>query len=109
MKHLKTYENISNTILDCANKQLTELPELPDTLKTLDCDNNQLTELPELPDTLQYLYCNNNQLTELPELPDTLLNLRCSDNQLPYNDLKGYKIWYAKTYPERIEAKKYNI
>ena len=89
MIHLKTYEAKNQT--------------------TLNIRNQNLTYLPELPDSLEYLYCENNQLTELPELPDSLEYLLCRNNQLPYIDLKGYKEWYAKTYPERIEAKKYNI
>ena len=48
-------------------------------------------------------------LTELPELPDSLIDLYCDNNQLPYKNLEEYKIWYAETYPEKIEAKKYNL
>lgn len=72
----------SLTYLYCAENQLTRLPELPDSLKGLNCYDNQLTELPELPSGLTQLACHENQLTELPELPDDLWSLECSDNQL---------------------------
>ena len=81
MKHLKTYtENQlikdylsdDGKILNLSDLDITELPELPQTLKILYCSNNQLTELPELPQTLEILNCYNNQLKELPELPKTI-------------------------------------
>ncbi len=128
MKYIKTFEQKNITELDLCGKNLTILPELSNSLKKLYCHNNQLTELPKLPESLEYLYCSNNQLvelelpnsliktlycdnnqlTELPELSDSI-KLRCYNNKLPYDDLDGYKEWYAKTYPERVEANKYNI
>ena len=113
MKYLKTFEQQIITELDLSNKNLTELPELPDTLVTLYCGDNQLIELPDLPDTLEYLYCSKNNLTSLPELPETLKELYCSNNKLtelpelpkslkilfcsnnnlPYNNLDEYKEW----------------
>jgi Leucine-rich repeat (LRR) protein len=95
--------------LSCFNNQLTSLPELPNSLESLSCNNNQLTSLPELPNSLEKLYCFNNKLTSLPELPNSLEKLYCFNNKLPYNNLNGYKEWYAKKYPERIKANKYNI
>ena len=110
MKHLKRFEQKNIKELDLTYKDLTELPELPDTLKTLFCFDNKLTELPELPDTLKTLICYNNKLTELPELPDTLEYLYCSNNNLPYNDLDGYWDWYENVkHPEIGTSKKYNI
>jgi Leucine-rich repeat (LRR) protein len=94
----------------CSYNKLTELPDLPDTLKELHCANNELTELPELPNKLLYLNCENNQLTELPDLPETLVTLYCHDgNKLPYKNLKGYRKWFEKFYPEKVAAKKYNL
>jgi len=55
------------------------------------------------------LNLSTKNLTELPELPDSLIDLYCDNNQLPYKNLEEYKIWYAETYPEKIEAKKYNL
>jgi Leucine-rich repeat (LRR) protein len=96
-------------ILYCWNNELISLPDLPDILEELHCSNNQFTSLPDLPDTLLRLFCYNNQLTFLPDLPDTLEYLDCQNNQLPYNDLKEYKKWFEKTYPEKVAAKKYNL
>ena len=118
MKTLKSYDKYfeSNTnifdgvtVIDRINSDLTELPELPNTLKTLYCFNNNLTELPELPDTLEELDCSNNNLIKLPELPDTLEELDCSGNNLPYNDLEEYKIWHKWKYPWKYSAKNFNI
>ena len=46
----------------------------------LECSNNNLTELPELPNSLSYLSCFTNNLTELPDLPNSLNELYCSCN-----------------------------
>ena len=64
------------------NLNLTKLPELPNSLKTLNCSYNpNLTSLPELPNSLKTLYCNDNQnLSELPELPNSLKKLVCIGN-----------------------------
>ena len=135
MKYIKTYEEIEDksliTVLDlsnktlkklpdlseytnlktffCQNNKLTKLPELPKSLRYLSCHHNQLTLLPELPKSLQYLHCYNNNLTELPELPKSLKILYCTNNKLSYDNLKEYKEWYAKKYPERVDAEKYNL
>jgi hypothetical protein len=68
--------------MSCYNNQLTILPKLPPTLKTLICDYNNLTSLPTLPDTLKNMWCTNNQLTILPKLPPTLESLYCNYNNL---------------------------
>ena len=68
--------------LYCSGNQLTELPNLPESLTELYCSGNQLIALPELPVSLQYLYCSDNLLTQLPELPSKLQSLYCSGNQL---------------------------
>ena len=79
MKYLKTYsenklikDNLSGDgkILNLADLNLNELPELPKGLEILYCYNNKLTKLPELPEGLKTLKCDNNKLTELPELPE---------------------------------------
>ena len=87
LKKIVIFKNKNIKYLYCENNQLTELPELPDSLETLSCKNNQLTQLPELPDSLEILYCSYNQLTELPELPDSLKYLYCENNKLPYTNL----------------------
>ena len=79
----------------CASNQLIELPKLPKKLKHLFCQSNQLTELPKLPEKLVYLYCGENQLIELPELPKSLNTLYCSGNPgFPdWFKNKQYKVW----------------
>ena len=139
MKHLKTYEQNNFNINDylskdgktlfldnlkltelpelpnslkglyCYNNKLTELPELPNSLKGLYCFNNNLTELPELPNSLEILYCYNNNLTELPELPNSLEYLYCFNNNLPYNDLDGYWEWYKEEHPDLWAAKQMGL
>jgi len=67
-----------------SHENLTELPELPQTLQILICNDNNLTQLPEtLPSNLKKLYCNGNNLNKLPEtLPDSLEILCCSNNNI---------------------------
>jgi len=72
------------SLICLGNENLTELTELPKSLKKIHCFNNKLTRLPELPKTLHTLICNKNQLTSLPELPETLKILDCRDNQLTF-------------------------
>ena len=66
------------------NQDLTQLPQLPNTLTGLFCWNNRLTKLPEqLPNSLIHLSCENNRLTMLPDhLPNTLTTLLCWNNRL---------------------------
>jgi hypothetical protein len=71
-----------NRIKFSFNKNLTLLPEFPNSLEYIDFYYNNLITLPKLPDSLIELICDINQLTELPELPNSLILLRCSDNQL---------------------------
>ena len=99
MKHLKTYEeknfNINN--------------HLSDNGKTLSLNYLNLTELPELPNSLERLYCYNNNLTELPELPNSLKELSCGNNNLPYNDLDGYWKWFKEEHPDLWAAKQMGL
>jgi len=61
---------------------LTELPELPDSIKRLQANYNYLTKLPALPDNLEFLMCIENRLTSLPALPEGLKELHCYNNEL---------------------------
>jgi Leucine-rich repeat (LRR) protein len=70
--------------LECRENNLTELPELPQSLLWLYCCYNQLTELPELSQKLVTLWCSHNDLTELPELPTKLNMFCCSNNNIKY-------------------------
>jgi Leucine-rich repeat (LRR) protein len=92
-------------VLNCSENNLTQLPQLPQTLKILYCFGNPLSgppkwfpdsltmldisgcdleELPDrLPKSLNNLKCNNNKLYKLPEkLPSELNSLNCSYNQI---------------------------
>lgn len=55
------------------NKQLTKLPELPESLFRLCCSENQLTHLPKLPESLTELFCISNRLIQLPKLPKNII------------------------------------
>jgi Leucine-rich repeat (LRR) protein len=68
--------------LYCQGNELTELPELNETLQILNCANNNLTCLPNLNSSLQELYCYNNYLLFLPELNPNLRLLNCGNNEL---------------------------
>ena len=57
----------SGGILYLMNLGLTELPELPEGVRTVYCYGNKLLSLPgTLPSTLLVLDCASNQLTTLP-------------------------------------------
>ena len=77
---LKRFKNLIQ--LKCDNNQLTQLPELNDSLEFLSCQHNKLTKLPELNSSLQILNCSYNYLTQLPELNSSLEELSCQNNQL---------------------------
>ena len=82
--NLTELPNLPNSLIElyCSNNELTELPDLPNSLIYLECYYNNLTELPILPNTLIYLNCHHNNLTELPNLPNLLEHLNCSYNNL---------------------------
>jgi hypothetical protein len=63
--------------------KITELKNLPDTLKVLVCGNNLLSSLPKLPKTLEEIDVSNNMITSL-DLKDTknLKILNASNNEL---------------------------
>jgi Leucine-rich repeat (LRR) protein len=86
--------------LYCENNNLTSLPKLPESLKVLYCEYNNLIYLPELPKLLKGLYCHNNKLISLPELPGSLDRLVCHNNKLPiqgaYRDKKQVKDYTDK-------------
>lgn len=77
---IQYFDNLQN--LDCANRHLTFLPELPKFLKTLDCSGNDLAVLPVLPSTLTSLDCSGNNLAVLPALPVGLRYLDFDHNDL---------------------------
>ena len=62
---------MSSTELDCSDKRLTTLQQLPNSLTILWCDNNQLTSLPLLPNSLTYLNCVGNPLIWCSKIQDS--------------------------------------
>jgi Leucine-rich repeat (LRR) protein len=52
-------------ILYCSNNQIDGLPvELPENLVKLNCSDNNITELTNLPESLRELYCRNNPFND---------------------------------------------
>ena len=71
------------TELDCSYNNISTLPTLPSTLKTLKCASNKLTRLALGSSSgVTYLDCSSNQLTSLDTPPSSLVTLNCSYNQL---------------------------
>ena len=74
MKYIKTYEENKVIIkLNYFDNHLSELPELPDTLKELNCNFNNLIELPELP-TLSIPTINIQQMAKTTGLNKVMAN-----------------------------------
>lgn len=61
----------------CNNNLITELDNLPNSLKILECSYNQISNLDNLPNGLTCFECNFNQITSLENLPYTLESLFC--------------------------------
>ena len=81
-------DNLPNTlkILFCYSNQITQLDNLPNSLQSLDCSYDQITQLDNLPNSLKELYCSNNQITQLDNLPNSLQKLYCYDNEITQLD-----------------------
>ena len=129
LKYIKTYEavngitfqqwlknnpqDINTTEIQCDNQYLIDLDGVQEfkNLKKLWCYGNNLTSLNlKGLDVLKELSCFNNNLTSLNlEGLNNLEELYCENNKLPYEDLEGYWEWFAKEYPERWEARKFNF
>jgi hypothetical protein len=77
---LENYNSITHIV--CIWNNLTQLPQLPHSLKILYCNNNKLTQLPQLHHSLEKLICYGNKLTQLPKLPHSLKTLLCTSNNL---------------------------
>ena len=72
LSNFKNYTKLKK--FNCHHNNLTELPNLPNSLEILHVSYNKLTKLPDLPNSLTHLYCNHNNLTELLNLPNSLNN-----------------------------------
>jgi len=71
-------------VLACCYGEITELPQLPDTVTRLACmENKNLSKLPGLSPGMVHLLCTGCNLLELPsKLPESLTELWCDNNQL---------------------------
>ena len=76
------YDYIKGNELNCINRDITSIEDIPDHITRLYCWSNKLTSLPKLPIGLIRLDCRYNRLTILPMLPDSLISLYCSGNKL---------------------------
>lgn len=81
---LTNIPDLPNTLRDfiCNNSSLASLPSLPNSLEKLVCHHNDLVALPTLSTALEELDCHTNLLASLPTLPNSLQELDCSFNQL---------------------------
>ena len=80
MERPEDYESI--TTLDISSKNLTELPSWVSECKNLEylnCSWNKITQLDNLPITLKELYCINNPLKY--NFKPTIKNIRYYNNQ----------------------------
>jgi hypothetical protein len=78
---IQYFKNIVS--LDCYDDNLTFIPAFPGKLQEIGVDDNpNLTQLPQLPDSLQYLECTLDSLTSLPALPASLTDFNCGGNYL---------------------------
>jgi E3 ubiquitin-protein ligase SspH2 len=85
LEKINTCTNKCLELIECNNNKISDLPNLPQTLKELYCEDNDLAYLPELPATLRILSCQNNEnLTRLPNLPIKLKKLICDKAILDY-------------------------
>ena len=88
------------------NRDITKLPDLPDSIQLLYCAYSKISELPPLPDSLKELYCYNTNISELPELPKSLEILSCSHTNIKEIPKKFYykqdKTWLKKNKVKKI-------
>lgn len=83
IKLLKNY-NDNTKVLNLSNKNIKGILNLGrfDNLEEIDCSNNKITEIINIPKTLKYLNCEKNEITKLNNLPDNLTGINCKKNQL---------------------------
>lgn len=83
IKRIQNMQQDGPRIIRLNDLDLTELPELPDSIFELDCSYNKLTHLPnKFPSEMKHLNVNHNKLQQLPTLPSKLQSLVCSNNPL---------------------------
>ena len=71
-------------ILDISNKKIEGILCLNDfeKLEELNCSFNEITEIINLPYSLKYLNCSNNKIVNLYKLPNDMIGLNCKKNLL---------------------------
>ncbi len=99
---LNSYD-ISIKSLDITNKNITGLLDLKrfNKLKKLICSHNKITEIINIPKTLKYFDCSYNIIEELIEISGDLEYFNCKKNPL-------IKLYYPfnikpKSYPETLK------
>ncbi len=105
----------SLTLYNVASIQ--NLPELPSSLEVLVICSTNITSLPFLPPSLKYLRLENTKITVLPELPTSLIDIFIRNTELiiPYmnrelvTDLDGEKILIHPDTPDSYNAKCYGL
>lgn len=60
----------------CNDDNITELPPLPDHIKTLRIEHSEMLNLTGIPNNIETLYVDCPKITHLPKLPDSLQELR---------------------------------
>jgi hypothetical protein len=82
VEYYKEHEQEQNYCLIFTNYRMTELPEIPDSVRVLTLTSTHITSIPKLPTQLQILYANQTPLTQLPQLPPKLRKLHVNNTKL---------------------------
>lgn len=80
------YYNDDSLTLNLCHLDLTELPPIPEGVRSLYCTFNKLTKIDNLPNSLSILYCSMNNIKNLDNLPPNLQILHCQYNKIQYLD-----------------------
>ncbi len=64
--------------LDCSWNEITQIINIPKSLKKLECHSNLITSMDNLPSNLENLSCSYNNITSLDNLPTSLKYLECN-------------------------------
>jgi len=82
--NISDISQVPNTVreLNCFVNDLVGILSFPDSLRSLNCAGNDIDSISQLPIFLEYFYCYNNDLQFLPPLPSSLLDLHCSTNPI---------------------------
>jgi hypothetical protein len=83
IKLLSKYD-LHKKIINISEKNIQGILDLEKfkQLEELDCSSNEITELINIPNTLKYLNCSSNKIKSLLDLPNDLTGLNCKYNPL---------------------------